>query len=173
MNARRTALFAVAVATATATALAPAATAAPKAKKDVKPKFVVSKLKIVNYKKTIDVAEKDAKVKVQATVKDKSKKFDPTSVKLVVTEKETGEAKDTFVVKAKLKGKSKVVSNWRGTIGIPQGSVDPGATAVYCVKLVKVNDSDPSTLPVVKSAKGLSGRDCFTVTNSTPVAPPA
>ena len=169
MDARHAVL---AAATAAAVALAPmAAVAAPAAKPDkpvkpVKPNFSVSKLTILKHKKKVDVATKDAVIKARVKVKDKSKAFDPTKVKLVVTEKETGEAKDTFVVDARLRGKSKVVSNWQAKITVPAGSVEPGATAVYCIKLVKVNDGDPSTLPVTKLAKGLRGRDCVKVVNS-------
>jgi len=168
MNARRIALLAGTAVTASALAIAPAATAAPK-EKPVKPNFAVSKLSIVNYKKTVDVAKKDATVKFKVQVKDKSKKFNPTSVRLTVTEKVSGAEATTVVVKTKRTGKSKVVTSWSGKLTVAKGSVEPGATAVYCVSLVKVNDSDPDTLPVVKTAKGLSGRDCFTVVNSTPV----
>lgn len=169
MKAPRTALLAVTALTAAATALAPVAQAAPKAKADkpVKPKFVVSKLSIVKHKKTVDIASGEKTVKVHVTVKDKSKAFDPKSVRLVVAEKVSGEEATRVVVKAKLVGKSKVVSNWRAKLAIPADAVEPGSTATYCVKLVKVNDDDPSTLPVVKTAKGLTGRDCVTVVNSS------
>ena len=173
MNARRSVLLAVVGATALATAFAPAAAAAPKAKKKVTPDFSITKLSITNYNKTVDVKSGPRTVKFQVQVKDKSKKFDPATVRLAVTEKVTGGESSTITVKTHRVGKSKVVTNWRGKLIIPTPEIAPGASATYCVKLVKVDDTSSATLPVVKSAKGLSGRDCFTAINSTPVAPPA
>ena len=66
-------------------------------------------------------------------------------------------------------GRSAVVSTWAAAITVPRGSV----AATYCLKLVKVDDASAATLPVLALAKGLQGRDCFTVVNTTPPAPPA
>jgi hypothetical protein len=142
-----------------------ASQAAPAAKptKNVKPKFAVTKLVVVGKKKTYDVTAADAVVKVHVQVKDKDKKFDPASVKLVVVEKVGGTVVDTITVSARKVGKSKVVSNWHAKVTVPQGS--PAAT--YCLSLVKVDDANPATLPVVATAKGLAGRDCFVVKNTT------
>ena len=128
-----------------------------------KPKFAVTKLVVVGKKKTYDVTAADAVVKVHVQVKDKDKKFDPTSVKLVVVEKVGGTVVDTITVSARKVGASKVVSNWHAKVTVPKGS--PAAT--YCLKIVKVDDANPATLPVLATAKGLAGRDCFVVTNTT------
>jgi hypothetical protein len=106
---------------------------------------------------------------VHVQVKDFDKKFNPTSVKIVVVEKVTGMPVTTFTVGARRIGASKVVSNWAASVTVPAGS----AAAQYCLKLVKVDDASPATLPVLALAKGLQGRDCFTVVNTTPVAPSA
>jgi hypothetical protein len=160
MKAPRTALLIGSTTVVSLAFLAPSAMAAKA------PNFAVTKLSIVHYKKTVDVATKGAKVKVRVQVKDHSKKFNPTSVKLVVSEKVSGEEATQVTVKTHRTGKSKSVTNWQGTLSVPAGAVAPGTTATYCIKLVKVNDADPSTAPVVKTAKGLAGRDCFTVKNS-------
>jgi len=132
------------------------------------PKFVVSKLGIVGHTTTYDVTAKPAVIKAQVQVKDFDKKFDPTSVKLVVVEKASGVPATTFTVAARKIGRSAVVSNWAAAITVPKGSV----AATYCITIVKVDDANPATLPVLALAKGLQGRDCFTVVNTTPVAPP-
>jgi plastocyanin len=138
---------------------ATAATDTPTAK----PKFAVTKLVVVGKKKTYDVTSAAAVVKVRVQVKDRDKKFDPATVKLVVVEKVAGTVVDTFTVSARKVGKSKVVSNWHAKVTVPAGS--PAAT--YCLKVVKVDDASPATLPAVATAKGLAGRDCFVVTNTT------
>jgi hypothetical protein len=142
-----------------------ASQAAPAAKHTptAKPKFAVTKLVVVGKKKTYDVTSAAAVVKVHVQVKDKDKKFDPATVKLVVVEKEAGTVVDTFTVDAKKVGKSKVVSNWHAKITVPAGST----AATYCLKVVKVDDANPATLPAVATAKGLAGRDCFAVVNTT------
>jgi plastocyanin len=139
-----------------------AAPAAPKTPKAA-PKFAVTKLVVVPKKKTYDVTAADAVVKVRVQVKDKDKKFDPASVKLVVVEKVAGVVVDTITVSARKVGASKVVSNWHAKVTVPMGS--PAAT--YCLKIVKVDDANPATLPEIATAKGLAGRDCFVVTNTT------
>ncbi|MFN8168188.1 MAG: hypothetical protein U0S36_05335 [Candidatus Nanopelagicales bacterium] len=158
-------LAAATVAAALVAAPLAAAQAAPAAKptKTAKPKFAVTKLVIVGTTTTYDVTAADAKVKVHVQVKDKDKKFNPATVKLVVVEKVAGTVVDTITVDAKRVGKSKVVTNWHATVTVPKGS--PAAT--YCLSLVKVDDTSPDTLPVVATAKGLAGRDCFVVTSTT------
>ena len=143
-----------------------AATAAPT---KPAPRFVVSKLGIVGHTTTYDVTAAAATIKVQVQVKDFDKKFDPTTVKLVVVEKVSGAPATTFTVAARRVGKSKVVSSWQAAVTVPQGSV----AATYCLKVVKVDDASPATLPVLALAKGLLGRDCFTVVNTAPAPPPA
>jgi hypothetical protein len=140
-----------------------AATAAP-TKSAPAPKFVVSKLGIVGSTTTYDVTKAPATIKVHVQVKDFDKKFNPTSVKLIVVEKVTSAPAITFTVAARLVGKSPVVSNWAATITVPAGS----AAAQYCLKIVKVDDASPATLPVLALARGLQGRDCFTVVNTAP-----
>ena len=162
MEKLRTAAIAVAVASLTLVPLA-AASAAPKPPKP-HAKFEVSKLVLVGHR-TYDVANADAVVKARIQVKDHDKKFDPATVTLSVTEKTSGLPASMTTVKAHLAGHSKVVSNWHATITVAKGSVAPGATATYCITLVKVADGTAVT-PVRVSAKGLTGRDCFNVTNT-------
>jgi hypothetical protein len=128
----------------------------------------VSKLGIVGSTTTYDVTAAPATIKVHVQVKDFDKKFDPTTVKIVVVEKVTGLPATTFTVGARRVGRSAVVSNWQAAVTVPKGSV----AATYCLRLVKVDDASPATLPVLALAKGLLGRDCFTVVNTTPPAPP-
>ena len=160
----------LATALAGALVLAPlaAATAAP-SKSAPAPRFVISKLGIVGSTVTYDVTKAPATIKVHVQVKDFDKKFNPTSVKIIVVEKVTGMPVTTFTVGARRVGASKVVSNWAASVTVPAGS----AAAQYCLKIVKVDDANPATLPVLALAKGLQGRDCFTVVNTTPVAPSA
>jgi hypothetical protein len=139
-----------------------------KAQKSEKPAFAVTKLSL-GGKKTVDVTDEAATVKVRVQVKDKSGTFDPAKVRLSIVEKVTGEENVGSVVTAKLAGKSKKVSNWVGKVTIPQDSVAAGTEATYCVKLVKVVADDTSAEPVVATAKGLKGRDCVTVVNSDEV----
>jgi hypothetical protein len=167
----RTRTAAIAAVTAAGLALAPMAGATavkpdpkPKAEKTEKVGFAVTKLKVVG-KKTVDVADQDATIKVRAQVKDKSKAFDPSKVRITLVEKVSGAEDERFTVTAKLAGKSKKVSNWVGKVNVPQDSVAEGTEAVYCVKLVKVVADDPSEEPVVAQAKGLQGKDCVTVVN--------
>jgi hypothetical protein len=141
------------------------ATAKPKTDKPAKAKFGVSKLSILHAKKERDVATEDAMLKAQVKVKDHSKAFDPASVTLKVTKDGTDDD-GTVKVDAKLVGKSKVVSNWRAKLTIPAGSVAPGETATYCIKVVKVDPEDTEAVPTAIKAKGLQGRDCVTVVNS-------
>jgi hypothetical protein len=54
-------------------------------------------------------------------------------------------------------------------VTVPAGS----AAAQYCLTLVKVDDASTATLPVLALAKGLQGRDCFTVVTTTAVTPAA
>jgi hypothetical protein len=124
-----------------------------------KPRFVVSALTLLGPA-SVDVSAAPATLKARVQVKDFSKKFDPATVRLVVVEKSGGAIVDTMTVKARKAGRSAVVSNWLARITIPQGS----APATYCIALVKVDDASPATLPVLKLAKGLQGRDCVTVT---------
>ncbi len=161
---KRTTRVAAAALTAGAVALAMAGIADAAAKPHAK--FAVTKLSIVNYKAKVDVAKTPATVRAQIQVKDFDKKFDPKTVKLVVTDKAAGTPVTTFTVNASLVGRSKVVSNWKASIVVPKGGVDPGKSVVYCISLVKVDDASPATLPVVALAKGLVGRDCFTVVNT-------
>jgi hypothetical protein len=163
---------AVAAVTATAMVLAPAAGAfatkpdpKPKKQKAEKVAFSVTQLKVAGKKK-VDVADKAARIKIRAQVKDSSKTFDPATVRITLVEKVSGEEGARLVVDARLAGKSKKVSNWVGKVNVPQGSVAEGAEAVYCVKLVKVVADDPAAEPVAASAKRLKGRDCVTVVNS-------
>jgi hypothetical protein len=160
------ALLAVALTGAIVVAPLAAASAAP-TKATHAPRFVVSKLGIVGSKVVYDVTKAPATIKVRAQVKDFDKKFDPKTVKLVVVEKVTGTPATTFTVGARLVGRSPVVSNWLASITVPAGS----AAAQYCVRIVKVDDASPATLPVLALAKGLQGRDCFSVVDTTP--PPA
>ena len=88
-------------------------TAASAASAKPAPKFVVSKLGIVGHTTTYDVTAKPAVVKVQVQVKDFDKKFDPTSVKLIVVEKASGTPATTFTVAARKVGRSAVVSHSR------------------------------------------------------------
>lgn len=127
----------------------------------ITPRFVVSKLGIVGSRTTYDVTKAPATIRVHVQVKDFDKKFDPTSVKIIVVEKASGSPATTFTVNARRVGKSKVVSNWQATITVPAGS----AAATYCIRLVKVDASSPAALPVLALAKGLRGRDCFAVVN--------
>ena len=169
---------ALAIATAAALALAPvaaaSATAAPK-HPSVKhthhvAAITVSSLSIIGHQKIYNVADKAAVVKVRVQVKDRSKKFDPASVTLTITDKATGQPTTTIVIAAHRVGKSKVVTNWLAKLTVPQGSVAAGTTAVYCVSLVNVDPTTAAAVPTATSAKGLAGRDCFTVVNqaSTP-----
>jgi hypothetical protein len=137
-----------------------AASAAPKPHA----KFEVTKLTLSGHR-TYDVANADAIVKARIQVKDHDKTFDPATVTLSVREKTSGLPASMTTVKARLAGRSKVVSNWHATITVAKGSVAPGTTATYCITLVKVADGTAVT-PVRTSAKGLAGRDCFNVTNS-------
>lgn len=133
-----------------------------------KPRFVVSALQIIGSRASYDVSSAPATVRVRVQVKDFDKKFDPTSVKLVVVDKAATTPAETFTVVAHRVGRSRVVTNWLGTITVPKGS----APATYCLRVVKVGDPTLTTAAVVASAKGLAGRDCFVVT-STPAAPTA
>ncbi len=157
-------------ATTVALALVAAPLAASEAATAAKPttahkvKFAVTKLVIVGTTRTYDVTSAAAVVKVRVQVKDSDKKFNPASVKLVVVEKVAGTVVDTFTVVATRVGKSKVVTNWHAKVTVPAGS----AAATYCLRMVKVDDASPGTLPVLATAKGLAGRDCFTVVNTTP-----
>jgi hypothetical protein len=160
MEKLRTAAAAVGVAALT---LAPLAAASAAAKPHAK--FEVSKLVLVGHTRTYDVANADAVVKARVQVKDHDKKFDPATVTLLVKEKTSGLPASMTTVNAHLAGRSKVVSNWHATITVAKGSVAPGATATYCISLVKVADGTAVT-PVRTSAKGLTGRDCFNVINT-------
>lgn len=124
----------------------------------------VTKLQIINVKKQRDVATEDAVVRAHVQVKDRSKAFTPDQVTLKVVDS-TG-ADTTMAVDAVRKGRSKVVTNWHASFTVAAGSVAPGATATYCIKVVKV--SDGTDLLDTTKAKGLKGRDCVTVVNSTP-----
>ncbi len=160
------------VASAAAAALLAAPLATTQAASHAKapaPRFLISALGYVGHTSTYDVTLAPAFIKVRVQVKDFDKKFDPTTVKLIVIEKATGTPATTFVVATRRVGKSKVVSNWLGTITVPQGA----APAMYCLSVVKVDDANPATLPVLKTAKGLAGRDCFTVTDTNPTPPPS
>jgi hypothetical protein len=152
--------IAIAAAAAAGLVLAPLAVAgtASAAPSKPTPRFVVSALTLIGPA-TVDVSAAPATLRARVQVKDFSKKFDPATVRLVVVEKSAGTVVDTMTVTARKLGRSKVVSNWGAAITVPQGS--PAAT--YCITLVKVDDSSPATLPVLKQAKGLQGRDCFTV----------
>ena len=154
--------------TAGAVALAPLAVASAMSHPHVK--FALTKLSIVPNKGTFNVygATTDLTVRARVQVKDFDKKFDPRTVKLVVIEKLSGQPSAIVRVNAFPRGKSKVVSNWSADLTVPNGTVAEGATATYCIALVKVDDTSPATLPVVATAKGLSGRDCFTVVNTKP-----
>ena len=110
---------------------------------------------------------------MRVQVKDHSKKFDPASVTLTVTDKSTGQPTTTIVIDARRVGKSKVVTNWLATLTVPQGSVAAGTTAVYCVSLVNVDTTAPGAAPIATSTKGLAGRDCFTVINQAATPQPA
>jgi hypothetical protein len=160
----------VAAAAVTALVAAPVASATAASHKPApKPRFIISALQIIGSKASYDVTSAAATVRLRVQVKDFDKKFDPASVKVVVVEKVSGAAADTVTVTTHRVGRSRVVSSWLGTITVPKGS----AAASYCLKLVKVDDASPATLPVLATAKGLAGRDCFTVTNTTPPAAPA
>jgi hypothetical protein len=152
--------------TAGAVAFAPLAVA--QAKSEPRAKFAVTKLSLVPHKSTFNVygSDSDLTVKALVRVKDFDKKFEPSTVKLVVREKLSGELSTTVGVMAVLKGKSKVVSHWSAKITVPNGTVAEGDTATYCIALVKVDDASSATLPAVQTAKGLAGRDCFTVINT-------
>ncbi len=139
---------------------ATAASAAPKAH----PRFEVSALSLVGHTRSYDVATAAAVARARVQVKDHDKTFDPTSVVLTVTEQVSGATVTTSTVAATRVGHSRVVSNWHATITVDQGSVAPGTTATYCLRLVTATDQ--GALPVSAAAKGLVGRDCFTVTNS-------
>ncbi len=173
MRTRRTALAAGACAAALVLASGASAFAAPKpdahqkADKPAKAAVAVTKLQIVNVKKVRDVATADAVIRAHVQVKDHSKKFSPDSVTLKVVQKsDTGEVESTLVVDAVRKGKSKVVTNWLAKITVPQGSVAPGETATYCIRVVKALDATVDAPLASTKAKGLAGRDCVTVTNS-------
>ena len=155
----------IAAVTLVAGALTVVPLAAASAAADPHARFEVSKLAIVGHTRSYDVADADAVVKSRIQVKDHDKKFDPATVTLSVTEKVSGLPAVSTTVKARLAGKSKVVSNWHATVTVAKGSVAPGTTATYCIALVKVADGTAVT-PVRASAKGLVGRDCFTVTNT-------
>ncbi len=159
------------VATAAVTALvaAPVASATAASHKPApKPRFVVSAL-IIGSKASYDVTSAPATVRVRVQVKDFDKKFNPASVKLVVVDKAATMPAETFTVVAHRVGRSKVVTNWLGTITVPKGS----APATYCLRVVKVDDASLATATVVATAKGLAGRDCFVVTSTPPAAPTA
>jgi len=154
----------VAVAAAAALVGAPLASATAATHKPApKPRFVISALQIVGSRTSYDVATAPAVVKFRVQVKDFDKKFDPAWVNVVVVEKVSGAPATTFTVATHRVGRSKVVTNWLGTITVPAKS----APATYCLSVVKASASSP-TLPVVATAKGLAGRDCFTVTNIPP-----
>lgn len=160
----------VAAAAVTALVAAPVASATAASHKPApKPRFVVSALQIIGSKASYDVTAAGATVRLRVQVKDFDRKFNPTSVKVVVVERRSSAVAATFTVATHRVGRSRVVTSWLGTISVPKGS----APASYCLTLVKADDTSPATLPVVATAKGLAGRDCFTVTNTTPPAPPA
>ena len=149
-----------ATAVASALVIAPIAVSSAAAKPAPKAKFVISALTLVGPS-TVDASAAATSVKFRVQVKDFDKKFDPKSVKVVVVTRTAGvDTASSFVASARLVGKSKVVSNWAGSIVIPKGS--PAAT--YCLTLVKVADDTKITVDTTAMAKGLRGRDCFTVT---------
>jgi hypothetical protein len=138
----------VAAAVAGGLVLAPiaAATAAP-----TKPasRFVVSKLGIVRHTTTYDVTAAPATIKVQVQVKDFDRRFDPTTVNVVVVEKVSGTPATPCTVAAHRVGRSKVVSTWQAAASVPSAS----AAATYCLKLVKVDDASPTALPLLALAR--------------------
>ena len=136
----------------------------------VKARFVISKL-VTLPSRNLDVKAGAVTLKFAVQVKDFDKKFDPKSVSILVAEKGSTTGASNITVKTRLVGKSKVVSNWRGTLTIAQGSIPAGTKATYCVSLVKVDPTSTAVLPVLASAKGLAGRDCFTIMNSATPAP--
>jgi hypothetical protein len=168
---------ALAVTAAAAIALTPMAAASatapqhptpskPAATSKVHAAIAASSLSIVGHKWTYDVGSAAATVKVRIQVRDHSKKFDPATVTLQITDKATGLPTTTFTVAAKLLGKSKVVTNWRAVITIPEAAVAAGSTATYCITLVTVGANSTTVAPTTTKAKGLAGRDCFKVINS-------
>ena len=132
------------------------------------PRFAVTALALVGHQRTFDVAGAAVVARARVQVKDHDKKFDPTSVVLTVAEQVSGTPVTTTTVAATRVGNSRVVSNWRAAITVPQGSVAPGTTVTYCLRVVTA--ADQGAAPVTASARGLAGRDCFQVTNSAPVA---
>ena len=160
MEKHRLAAIAVAVSALTVVPLAASAAPMPQAR------FEVSKLAIVGHTRTYDVANADAVAKVTVQVKDHDKTFDPATVTLAVKEKVSGQPALMTTVNAHRVGRSKVVTNWHATITVAKGSVAPGATATYCISLVKLADGT-AVEPVRTSAKGLVGRDCFNLINTT------
>jgi len=156
---------ALAAATAAALTLAPAVAVSASARTaPVKPRFVVSSLGIIGHTRAYDVTTAPATISFRVQVKDFDKKFNPKSVSVVVVEKVSGSPATSFTVKTRLTGKSKVVSTWRGSIVVPKGS----APATYCLSVVKVDPSSTAASPVKALAKGLVGRDCFTVVDKAP-----
>jgi hypothetical protein len=131
-------------------------------------RFEVSALALAGHTRTYDVGTVAAVVRARVQVKDHDKAFDPATVTLTLTEQASGVPVATSTVDAVRVGHSRVVSNWHATVTVPAGAVAPGATATYCVRVVTV--ADQGALPVTARARGLAGRDCFTVTNSTPAA---
>jgi len=159
----------LAAATAAALTLAPAVAVSASAKTapvKPKPRFVVSSLGIIGHTRTYDVTTTSATIRFRVQVKDFDKKFDPKSVSVVVVEKVSGSPATSFTVKTRLTGRSKVVSTWRGSIVVPKGS----AAATYCLSVVKVDPSSTPASPVKALARGLVGRDCFTVVDKAPSA---
>lgn len=149
-----------ATAVASALVIAPIAVSSAAAKPAPKAKFVISALALVGPS-TVDASKAATSVKFRVQVKDFDKKFDPKSVKVVVVKRTAGiDTATSFVATARLVGKSKVVSNWQGSIAIAKDS----APATYCLILVKVADDSKITVDSTAMAKGLRGRDCFTVT---------
>lgn len=152
------------VATAALVAAPVASASAASHKPAPKPRFVISALQIIG-KSSYDVAHSKATVRFRVQVKDFDKKFDPTQVKVVVVKK-SDSSNSMFTVLPHRVGRSRVVTNWLGTITVPQATA-PSAPVEYCLVLVKAADTAaPYTSDVTVRAKSLPGRDCFTVTNS-------
>ena len=151
-----------ATAVASALVIAPIAVSSAAAKPAPKARFVISALALVGPS-TVDASAAATSVKFRVQVKDFDKKFDPKSVKVVVVKRTAGiDTATSFVATARLVGKSKVVSNWQGSIAI--AIAKDSAPATYCLILVKVADDSKITVDSTAMAKGLRGRDCFTVT---------
>ena len=135
-----------------------------------KPKFVISALTIVGHPTkagpsyTYNVTKAPATLKFRVKVKDFDKKFDPKTVTVAIQDKLSATVVQTFTVKTTLVSKSGVVSNWHGALTVPKGA----PAGQYCLVVVKVDPNSTAASPVRASAKGLAGRDCFTIIDTKP-----